>query len=54
MIYQQLYELVHQYIYGLVELSAHQDLVCTMVATTGSLLLIAFPFWLVIKITEKL
>lgn len=52
-IYQELYTLIHQYIYGGVELTADMSLICTLVSTVGCLFILAIPFiivWLVIKL----
>ena len=52
-IYQSLYDLIAQYVYGGVELTTHMDLVCVLVATLGCLFLVAMPFvivYLVIKL----
>lgn len=46
-IYQSLYDLIAQYVYGGVELTMHMDLICVLVATLGSLLVIAMPFVIV-------
>lgn len=52
-IYQNLFDLIHQYIYGGVELTADMNLVATLVSTIGCLFVVALPFavvWLVIKL----
>lgn len=52
-IYQQLFELLHTYVYGGVDLTADMSLTLTIAATVGSLLLVSLPFilvWGVIKI----
>lgn len=52
-IYQSLYDLIAQYVYGGVELTTHMDLVCVLIATLGCLFVVALPFavvWLVIKL----
>lgn len=51
-IYQELFNIIHQYIYGGVELTAHMDLICVLCATMGSIFIISIPFivvYLVIK-----
>lgn len=42
--YQSLFDLIHTHIYGSVELTSDMNLVCTLIATIGCLLLIAIPF----------
>mgnify|MGYP003302962537 FL=1 len=52
-IYLDLYDIVHQYLFGGSTLASKQYLVCTLVATLGSVFIIALPFaivWRVIKI----
>lgn len=53
-IYQELYNLIQQYIYGGVELTSHMDLVATLVATAGSLFVIAIPFIVVKRFVNML
>lgn len=56
-IYQNLFDLIHEYIFGMEELTANTDLVCTLVATTGCLFVIAIPFiitWKVIRIIANI
>lgn len=52
-IYQRLFELIHEYVYGNVELTNDMNLVCTLLSTAGSIFLVALPFilvWNVIKL----
>lgn len=48
-IYQGLFDLIQTYIYGGVELTADMNLVCTLLATAGSIFCIALPFVVVWK-----
>lgn len=43
-IYQNLLDLIHQYIYGGVELTADMQLVSVLIATLGCLFVVALPF----------
>lgn len=45
--YYQLYDIVHHYIYGGVELTTYQDLTATLLSTVGSVCLVALPFFCV-------
>lgn len=52
MIYNNIYALVEQYIYGSVAVGSYQELVCIAVATMACLFIIALPFlvvWRVIR-----
>lgn len=52
-LYQDLFELIQTYLFGGVELSAHQDLVAVTLATIGVLFVFSIPFvviWRVIKL----
>lgn len=51
-IYQNIFDLIHQYIYGGVELTADMNLVTTLIATAGCIFIIAIPFLLVWKVIE--
>lgn len=51
-IYQSIFDLIHQYIYGGVELSADMNLVATLIATAGCIFIIAIPFLTVWKVIE--
>lgn len=54
-IYQSLYDLVNQYIYGnAVEAGTYMELVCIIVATAGCLFVMALPFILVYRIIKFL
>lgn len=53
-IYQELYSLIQTYIYGGIELTADMSLVCTLIATAGSLFVVALPFCLVWRICRML
>lgn len=46
-IYQSIYDLISTYIFGSVTTGTHQELVCILVATLGSIFLIALPFIIV-------
>lgn len=52
-IYDTIYQLIEQYIYGSVVAGSYQELVCIMVSTAACLFIIALPFiivWRVIKL----
>lgn len=52
-IYQQLFELLHTYVYGGVELTADMNLTLTIASTAGALFLVSLPFilvWGIVKI----
>ena len=52
-IYNELFLLLHTYIYGLAELTPDMNLTLTFLATAGSLFVVALPFllvWQVIKL----
>lgn len=52
-IYQNLYSLISNYIYGGTTLSADMQLTATIISTIGSIFVVALPFlvvWKVIKI----
>lgn len=52
-IYGNLFNLVHTYIYGGVEMTSDMNLVCTIVATAGCIFVFALPFfvvWFLIKL----
>lgn len=51
-IYQELYTLIQQYIYGGVELTADMSLICTLVATMGAIFVVALPFIVVLFIIK--
>ena len=53
-IYQSLFDLIHNHIYGGVVLSSDMNLVCTLIATIGSLAFVAIPFFVVYKILSLL
>ena len=54
-IYQALYDLVNQYVYGnSIVVGSHQDLVAVFIATCGCIFLVALPFLLVYKILKLL
>ena len=46
-VYQSCFDLVHQYIYGGVQLTSDMSLVATLIATIASVFLFALPFILV-------
>lgn len=48
-IYLDLFNLIHQYVFGGATLTANTDLVCTLVATIGCVALVAMPFWVVFR-----
>lgn len=55
-IYQNLYDIIQQYIFGGAELTANMDLVATLTATWGVMFLIAIPFilvWSVIRMITR-
>lgn len=52
-IYQNLYNIIQTYIYGGIEITPNIDLVCTLVATIGSVFVVSIPFmvvWFVIRL----
>lgn len=52
-IYQQLFQLLHTYVYGGVDLTADMNLTLTIAATFCSLFLVSLPFilvWGILKI----
>ena len=52
-IYQQLFELLHTYVYGGAALTADMNLTLTIAATFGALFLVSLPFilvWGILKI----
>lgn len=52
-IYQNLYTLLEQYIYG-GTMTADATLICTLMATIGSVFVVALPFALVWKIIKMI
>ena len=48
-IYQNLYDLIHNYVFGGVALSPNADLVITLISTLGCLFLISIPFIVLYK-----
>lgn len=48
-IYQSLYDLIHTYIFGGVEITANIDLIATAIASVGVVFLVSLPFILVYK-----
>lgn len=53
-IYQNLYALIEQYIYGGVTLTADMELTATLIATAGSIFVIALPFCLVWRVCRMI
>lgn len=53
-IYNTLYELIVTYIYGVVEVGSHQELVTICLSTIGCLFVFALPFVLVLKVIKIL
>lgn len=51
-IYQNLFEIIETYIYGGVELTADMNLIATLIATIGSVFIIAIPFIIVFFIIK--
>lgn len=44
-IYQNLYDLIQNYIFGgVTELGSNQELVCMLISSIGSIFLVAIPF----------
>lgn len=55
MVYQNLYELIDKFIFNFTaSTNANADLVCTLVATLGSIFLIALPFMVVWKVAKMI
>lgn len=52
--YQNLYNLVQQYIFNGVELTGNMDLVATFIATAGVMFMVALPFVLVLKVIRMI
>lgn len=50
--YQNLYDLIHQYIYGGVTMTADMELTATIISTIGCVFLFALPFMIVKKILD--
>lgn len=50
MIYQGIYDLVEQYIFGVVQAGSYQELVCIAVSVLASLFAMSLPFVLVYRI----
>lgn len=53
-IYQGLYDLVHQYVYGGLQLTTDMELVATLISTMGCVFLVALPFAIVWKIIKMI
>lgn len=51
-IYQAIYDIIHQYIYGGVTMTADMSLVTTLIATTASIFTVALPFLVVWKVIK--
>lgn len=49
-IYQNIYDIIHTYIFGGVQMSSNMELVCILIATIGCVFLISIPFLLVWKL----
>lgn len=49
-LYQSLFDLIHSFVYGGVDLTADMNLVCTLVATIGVLFCVFIPFMIVYKV----
>lgn len=55
-IYQSIYNIIEQYIFGTVQAGSHQELVTILMSTFGCILCFALPFvlvWLFIKIITR-
>lgn len=48
--YQSLFDLIHTHIYSGVTLTSDMNLVCTLIATIGCILVVAIPFFVVYKV----
>lgn len=48
--YQNLFDLIHTYIYGGVELTSDMSLICTLISTIGCVFLVSLPFIVVYKL----
>ncbi len=48
--YQSLFDLIHTYIYGGVDLTSDMNLVCTLISTIGVLFCVSIPFIIVYKV----
>lgn len=51
-IYQNIYDIIHNYIYGGVTLSAQMELVAVTLSTVGCVFVFALPFLLVWKVCK--
>lgn len=51
-IYQSLFNLIHQYVYGGVDLTSDMNLVCTLISTIGVVFLVSIPFIIVKKFID--
>ena len=49
-IYQQIYDLIHQFIFGGVEMTANMDLVAVLMSTCGTVAVVSIPIVLMYKI----
>lgn len=53
-IYETLYQLVEQYIFGIVAQGTYQELICILISCVGCLFVFALPFVLVLKVLKVL
>lgn len=53
-IYQELYTLLHTYIYGGVTMTADMELTCTLISTAGAIFVVALPFLLVWNVCKTI
>ena len=51
-IYQNLFDLLHTYIYGGVALTSDMNLICTLASTIGCLFLVSLPFVIVYRVIK--
>ena len=51
-IYNSIYDLVVQYLFGVVEVGSHQELVSIALASIGTIFVFAIPFILVYKVIK--
>lgn len=50
--YQELYNIIQQYIYGGGDITWFQELTCTLCATVGAIITLAIPFYVAYKIID--
>lgn len=54
MIYSELYNLLQTYLFGEAAVGSNAELVCMLLASAGTVFLVAFPFAIVWKVFKML